>query len=147
MKKIVILSIFCFGAISLKAQLSGCNNVCFTYDAGGNRILRYDCTSAPSKQLAEASSEIIAKGLEQTKALALDEVLSAAPNPSSELFQVTATAFPPEAWTILFDMTGKIVQERRLADGQYNLSGLAAGSYILVIHYAEIKRVLKLVKI
>lgn len=126
MKKIIITVAFFCNLAALSAQ----NEICYTYDAAGNRTQKKQCCVACLDN----------PGLEErAAALAITpmESLVVSPNPNSGLFSIQTTGFPPETKSIIFNIAGERILEKNLGDGQFDIMAYPPGTYVLMLQNGD----------
>lgn len=128
MKKLFLL----VSAICWLQTMYGQNEICYTYDAAGNRTKRQlcctNCLNGPhSGDRQQASSEAAGK-------------LLLVPNPTTGLFRLESAGVPENAQLLILDMAGKVLISRQFGDGQIDLSAFPPGTYIVNLKYADIRK-------
>jgi Secretion system C-terminal sorting domain len=126
MKKIIITVAFFCNLAALSAQ----NEICYTYDAAGNRTQKKQCCTGCLND----------PGLEErAEALAITpkESLIVSPNPNSGLFTIQTTGFPPETKSIVFNIAGERLLEKTLGDGQFDITAYPSGTYVLMLQNGD----------
>jgi Secretion system C-terminal sorting domain len=108
-------------------------NICFTYDAAGNRTTRVLCNVPP--QALISSQQTVSP---QVVLLEPGQVLLY-PNPNHGVFQLRSNDYPPETEVIIFDANARVVQVRKLGDGVFDLSVQPPGIYILQLSHTGIR--------
>jgi len=104
--------------------------VCYEYDAAGNRTARNNCMSSLA---AEEQYYSDFKLLDKTATTQTRGELIVFPNPTKGAFQLQTIDFPPESDVFLLDVNGKLLFNRKLDYGQFNLTDYPAGAYYVKI--------------
>ncbi len=107
-------------------------NICMVYDAAGNRTQRKQCaafTGGPSSNQGESTDRSDQESQTNIAEFRL------APNPASGYFQVLTETFPPETDVTLWDMYGRLLFQRPLNEGLFDLTDLPAGNYIVALRH------------
>jgi Secretion system C-terminal sorting domain len=130
MKKYILLFTFSALAIPLFAQ------ICFSYDAAGNRKQRISCANL------NGSGDRDAEALQAT----LTSELLVFPNPSNGSFQLQTNA-PAASEVFVTDLTGRLILRQPLGDGSLDLRTQPNGTYLLSINAKEFKKSVLIEKI
>ena len=104
--------------------------VCYDYDAAGNRIFRHDCISMLVSEEQQYSDQ---RSIGKIETAQVQGELIVFPNPTKGAFQLQTVDFPPESDVFLLDVSGKLLFNRKLDYGQFNLTDYPAGTYYVKI--------------
>ncbi len=137
MKQTLLFLLALGWAIDLSAQ----NEICFTYDAAGNRIKRQSCCTNCS-----LTGPTENRDQQQAAPLAVEK-WTIVPNPSTGVFTLTGQDIPPSAQVFILDLAGRVIQDRPLGDGHFEVRELPPGAYLVALSYNGIRRTLLLEKI
>jgi hypothetical protein len=121
----IIIAVVQFAICSLPAQ-----SVCYTYDASGNRTQRVPCVLALQSHTSKYEPKAI---------VPQEGLLLLFPNPNRGIFTVSVKDYPIEAQVSIYDQMGRLVLQRNLNDGQFNLSNEASGWYVLTVTHPTIR--------
>lgn len=138
MKNLLFIITILAGGVNI---LSAQTDVCYTYDAAGNRIKREQCCT--NCWLKEEPEKLELSALYPAEG----EKLTIIPNPSNGLFTLGGEGIPPTAQVTIMSMTGARVMERHLGNSQFDVSTLPAGIYVVNIQYGDKRKALLLEKI
>ena len=128
---------------------------CFSYDAAGNRTARNSCASLAAPGTDEANEAAInvlgADGAPASAAAAVQDAtelldIRAVPNPGTGIFQVSGNA-KPDAEVRILDLNGRVVVQRLLGEGLFDLSTQPDGAYLLWVQQAGESKMLLVRKI
>jgi len=136
MKKLTVLVILAFQCCIGYAQ----NEICFIYDAAGNRIERKLC----------CTNCIAQPGSDERSAMpdpSIFDDLVLYPNPSSGIFILRGDALPPETQITIFNMDGKLIIKQLIGSGEFDISSQPPNTYVLIVEHNGIKRRFVLEKI
>jgi Secretion system C-terminal sorting domain len=132
----MVITILLAGVSILRAQ----TDICYSYDAAGNRTKREKCCATcwfkEDTEIMELSS---VTPQEQS-------TLKVFPNPSTGRFQLSGPDVPLDAQVRVMNMSGVLVLERQLGDGHFDLSNLPAGIYVLNVQYGSTRKAIVLDK-
>ena len=137
MKYLALLFLAVFASQALLAQTS----ICISYDAAGNRIQRKQCCTNCSLEGPTAPE------LAALAPSAQEERLSITPNPSMGVFTLDGKNIPPTAQVVVMSMTGARVLSRSFDNGQFDVSNLPPGVYVVSLQYDKTRKTLLLDKI
>lgn len=134
---------------------SGYSQRCYSYDAGGNRILRQVCVLSLTDNDRDSLAAIsIFSPDSLIQSPELNEVNSRGdltdfvvfPNPATSQFFIRADGFSPNTRIALVDLQGKIHFYGMLTGDAIDISHLPAGSYFLIAKNDSMLRTTKLIK-
>jgi hypothetical protein len=131
-KIIVFLTFFTVLSGSIYGQLNP-NARCYSYDAAGNRTNRYSC---PGK------TDVLDPTLAQQEL----SNLVVFPNPTQGVCQLKTEGLPPEANLQLTNLNGAVMWQRALGNGQFDMSVLPPGMYLLSLQYNGQQKTARLLK-
>lgn len=104
--------------------------ICYNYDAAGNRIKRYECCTN-CKPAPSSRDQTVVQSAEKLMVL---------PNPTAGVFKIEAPDIPSDAQVIILNMSGEVLSNRPIGDGQFDLSAFPAGSYIIHLMHGNIRK-------
>lgn len=119
-KLIYLLAFCCYSG--LKAQ----NEVCFAYDASGNRIQRASCC-ASCQAIPEPGAAQARQSTSKEAWIAL------APNPAVQTIQIQWLGFSSAALWSITDEQGKLLKQGTFNTNLLDVSDLPAGKYFLSV--------------
>jgi len=113
----------------------GQNEICYTYDAAGNRIKRElcctNCLSGSQAEDRQQAPAVAASGPDKLKLI---------PNPTTGMFKLETEGIPADAQVVILDMAGKMCARRQLGDGQFDLSAYPPGTYLVSLQYGDFRK-------
>lgn len=136
MKFFLFFLIVIWGCNTLTAQTS----ICISYDAAGNRIQRKQCCTNCLEGPTAPELAALAPSVPE-------ERLSITPNPSMGVFTLDGKNIPPTAQVVVMSMTGARVLTRSFDNGQFDVSNLPPGVYVVSLQYDKTRKTLLLDKI
>jgi hypothetical protein len=122
--------------------------VSFNYDAGGNRIKRYNCNYVPPNSLTKGSESTLtfAESIEendkqsvlsQLTSVKEEDRLKIFPNPTKEYFDIIDLDFPQKI--LIYDMNGKMILNSYINSARIDVSEFQAGNYLVIVKSIENK--------
>lgn len=124
-------------------QIDAQTAICYGYDAAGNRITRSSGCPLPLVSGGEEQSSTFK--LSESPISTAEEVLLF-PNPTTGVFQLQSTEFLPETKVSVFDALGRLLFQRQLGDGQFDLSNHSPGTYYIRIVKGNVQKTVVLIK-
>lgn len=111
------------------------NEICYTYDAAGNRIQRALCCTAC---LTHSGAE----DRQQVAVISDADNLTIIPNPTSGVFKLRTEGIPAGAQVVLLNMAGDVLAQQLLGDGQFDITAYPSGTYVLHLIYGNQRKTL-----
>ena len=124
-------------------QMDAQTAICYGYDAAGNRITRSSSCPLPLVSGGEEQSSMYK--LSESQMLATGEVLLF-PNPTTGVFQLQTTAFLPDTKVSVLDELGRLLSQRQLGDGQFDLSNYPSGTYYIRMAHGDLLKTVSIIK-
>ena len=109
------------------------NARCYSYDAAGNRINRYSC---PGKH---NTLELLATEGDLSHLVVF-------PNPTQGVCSIKTDGLPAESVVQLSSINGVVMWQRALGNGQFDISSLPVGMYLLTLQYNGQQKTTRLLK-
>lgn len=113
------------------------SQICFNYDAAGNRVSRKanlcpvleDPGGNPTGKISNQSDEIKITDEKSEESISL----FAYPNPTPNYIYLVTKGFPSTAKVIIFSINSSIVFQGNLGNGEFDLSSFKSGLYFVKV--------------
>ena len=146
MKTLYLIIFSLLTSISLHAQ------VCFRYDAAGNRINRSSTICSVTQEPPGDNPTDATEGFRQIITNETDESnglisLKVYPNPTSNHIYLETAGFPTDAKVIITSINGSVVFQGNLGNGDFDLSSFKSGLYFIRVIYGSQQKKVRIEKI
>lgn len=123
LRTIAIITVLLSEGLTLSAQ----TDICFTYDAAGNRTIRQLCrvaVNAAGTERAEEPSQALTEAPPKLVIL---------PNPGVGVFRIETVGVPDNALVSIFNLAGDLLVQQMIGEGVFDLTAYPPETYFISV--------------